>query len=79
MWITLVNHNIEYTYPLLCKSFEYNVYHDKATGKDYYALKIDTLSQIFEIDSLCKSTNEYYTGFTFKDGKITLNDGGMYQ
>lgn len=78
MYFVITNKNFINAYPNVERVVEYINYFDKQKGEDYSAVKIDTLDDLLTLDSLARSTNDYYMGLRIDGNKITLMEQGYY-
>lgn len=78
MYFAITNKNFVSAYPNVDKVVEYVNYFDKQTGEDYSAVNINTLEDLMTLDSLARSTNNYYIGLRLDGNKITLMEQGYY-
>lgn len=79
MLLHLRNHNIQEQYPLLYKAIADEqisgiICYDKALGRDYLAININSMSDICTILSLAKATNEYCTGLYFNGNDLVISE-----
>ena len=72
MYYHIKNHNLTDAYPNVVKIFPVVEFFDKTTGLDYIAIEINSLQEIFSLQSLAKSTNEYFTGILLEGNTITF-------
>lgn len=78
MYFVITNKNFVNAYPNVEKVVDYINYFDKQRGEDYSAVKIDTLDDLMTLDSLARSTNDYYMGLRIDGNKITLMEQAYY-
>lgn len=78
MYFVITNKNFVNAYPNVEKVVDYINYFDKQKGEDYSAVKIDTLDDLMTLDSLARSTNDYYMGLRIDGNKITLMEQAYY-
>lgn len=78
MYFVITNKNFVNAYPNVEKVVEYINYFDKQKGEDYSAVKIDTLDDLMTLDSLARSTNDYYMGLRIDGNRITLMEQSYY-
>lgn len=78
MYFVITNKNFVNAYPNVEKVVEYINYFDKQNGEDYSAVKIDTLDDLMTLDSLARSTNDYYMGLRIDGNRITLMEQSYY-
>lgn len=78
MYFVITNKNFVNAYPNVERVVDYINYFDKQNGEDYSAVKIDTLDDLMTLDSLARSTNDYYMGLRIDGNKITLMEQAYY-
>ena len=59
-------------YPLILQRFDALKENDHENGNTYYALNIGDLSELLELDALCRVTNEHYLGVKVSGMELTL-------
>lgn len=79
MYFVITNKNFINAYPNVERVVEYINYFDKQKGEDYSAVKINTLDDLLTLDSLARSTNDYYMGLRIDGNKITLMEQAYYK
>lgn len=72
MYLKVKNKNIETMYPLILQRFPVLTESDKMTGNTYYAIDIDSLTALMELDALCRVTNDNYLGIKLSGTELTL-------
>lgn len=76
MYYHIKNQNIEHTYPNVASVFNIVNFFDKTTGMDYTAIELNSLQELFSLESLAKSTNEYFTGLLITGNTIEFMERG---
>ena len=59
-------------YPLVLQRFDALKENDNERGNTYYALNIGDLSELLELDALCRVTNGHYLGIKLSGMELTL-------
>lgn len=76
MYYHIKNHNIQSAYPNITAVFNIINTFDKTTGLDYSAIELNSLQELFSLESLAKSTNEFFTGIMITGNTIELIERG---
>lgn len=71
MYFRVKNNHLLYNYPLT-DIFNVAEYYEKSTGKTYNAIEINSITDLLNLDSLCRTTNEYYKGLKIEGNTITI-------
>lgn len=71
MFFRVKNNNLQYNYPLT-EMFNIAEYYEKSTGKTYNAIEIASLTDLLNLDAVCRTTNEYYKGLKVEGNTITI-------
>lgn len=74
MYYHIKNHNIRDAYPNVIAVFPVVEYYDKTTGLDYLAIEINSLQELFSLQSLAKSTNDYLTGILINGNTLEFRE-----
>lgn len=74
MYYHIKNHNIRDAYQNVTSVFPVVEYYDKTTGLDYLAIEINSLQELFSLQSLAKSTNEYFTGILINGNTLEFRE-----
>jgi hypothetical protein len=75
MYYAIKNRNIHSAYPNVTAVFPVVNMFDKMTGLDYSAIEINSLQELFSLQSLAASTNEYFTGIYISGNTIEFKEG----
>ena len=72
MYLKVRNKNIETMYPLILQRFPVLTEIDKMSGNTYYAIDIESLTALMELDALCRVTNDKYLGIKLSGTELTF-------
>ena len=71
MYFRVKNNHLLYNYPLT-DIFNVAEYYEKSTGKTYNAIEINSITELLNLDALCRTTNDYYKGLKIDGNTITI-------